>query len=393
MVAGQQPAYAGGPLYTLLKAAHAVALARHLDQTGKPVAALFWCASEDHDLGEADHADLIARDGRITRLRADLGGGSQALRHRFAAIGWEALVAGLAAHEPAGLGQTWVRDHAPRAGETFGAWHCRLLMSLLPTLTAIEGHVLRPAWRATLRQALESWPAAALAAHRSAHCAAGGSDPFGPLDAPPVFFDAPDGRRALSPAAARAQFELDPDQLSPGAALRPILQQAALPCTHFIAGPGELAYHALLTPLYPALGVGAPILVQRSRATLIPAWFQRACSARGWEPHALPAHEPAFHDNGLNALDAALATLIATHPELPASHARLRRERDRLERGLIRRRAPQRLGALRAWLRPRQQPQERVMPMLQAVWAYGPGLARLCVEHAASLPHDTFLRV
>jgi len=61
IVTGQQPALGGGPLFTLAKTAHAVAVARHLSATGTPAVPVFWCASEDHDRGEADHADLIAR--------------------------------------------------------------------------------------------------------------------------------------------------------------------------------------------------------------------------------------------------------------------------------------------------------------------------------------------
>ena len=29
---------------------------------------IFWCASEDHDRGEADHADLLHANGSIERL-------------------------------------------------------------------------------------------------------------------------------------------------------------------------------------------------------------------------------------------------------------------------------------------------------------------------------------
>jgi hypothetical protein len=51
VVTGQQPAVGGGPLYTLVKVAHAVSLARALGAAAGGVAPLFWCASEDHDLG------------------------------------------------------------------------------------------------------------------------------------------------------------------------------------------------------------------------------------------------------------------------------------------------------------------------------------------------------
>ncbi|MBA3686041.1 MAG: bacillithiol biosynthesis BshC, partial [Planctomycetes bacterium] len=73
---GQQPAVGGGPLYALVKAAHAVALAERLSRADRPVLPLFWCASEDHDLGECGHVDLIRRDGAVQRLAPDLGSGT-----------------------------------------------------------------------------------------------------------------------------------------------------------------------------------------------------------------------------------------------------------------------------------------------------------------------------
>jgi hypothetical protein len=393
VVAGQQPAYGCGPLYTLLKAAHAVALARSLNRPAAPVAALFWSASEDHDLGEADHLDLLQRDGRILRLTADFAGGRQALRHRPAATGWDALIHELERLSPHGLGRAWVTTHAPRPDELLGAWQCRILTGLLADLTAIEAHRLRPLWREGLARALTAWPEQALAAHRAAHLAAGGSDPFGPLTQAPVFADRSAGRTPLDPDQALQLFAHEPEVLSPGAALRPILQQVALPCSHFIAGPGELAYHALLTPLYSHFGVEAPVLVPRCRATLIPSWFRRACASRGWEVAALPTREPPLDPSALADLDAAINRLRGAHPDVPGHLARLTSARDRLAKALHRQVHPTRLGALRAWIEPRAKPQERVLSIIQAVWEFGPGLAQALVDHAADEQRGQWLQV
>ena len=127
IVTGQQPAVGGGPLYTLVKVAHAVALGRARQE---PV--LFWCASEDHDLGEAGHADFVRRDGRISRLNVDLGGGRAALRHRAAATWWTVVRPALAAELGPGLGSDFLDAQAPRGDEGMGAWLCRLLGVLFP---------------------------------------------------------------------------------------------------------------------------------------------------------------------------------------------------------------------------------------------------------------------
>ncbi len=243
---------------------------------------MFWCASEDHDLGEAGHADLVLRDGSIRRLAGALGGGHASLRHRPAAATWAALVAGCREHLGAGLGAAWLEAQQPRADEGYGAWLCRLMAALFAShgLLCVEGHQLRPLWTATVGRALDAWPVAALAAQRARRLAAGGGDAFGELAAPPLFADRPAGRSALDPAAARALLAQAPLELSPGAALRPVLQQAALPCVAYVAGPGELAYHHLIAPLYAALGVPRPALVRRCSLTLVPGWVERA--ARAW---------------------------------------------------------------------------------------------------------------
>ena len=69
---GQQPGLFGGPLYTLYKALSAARLAEDLERLlDKPVMALFWMASEDHDWEEAAQAGLL--DGANELRRLDLG--------------------------------------------------------------------------------------------------------------------------------------------------------------------------------------------------------------------------------------------------------------------------------------------------------------------------------
>jgi uncharacterized protein YllA (UPF0747 family) len=403
VVTGQQPAYGGGPLYSLVKTAHALALARRLSAAGLPSVAVFWCASEDHDVGEAGHADLVLRDGSIRRLAGALGGGHASLRHRPAAATWAALVAGCREHLGAGLGAGWLEAHQPLADEGYGAWLCRLMAALFASqgLLCVEGHQLRPLWTATVGRALDAWPGAALAAQRARRLAAGGGDAFGELAAPPLFADRPAGRSALDPGAARALLAQAPLELSPGAALRPVLQQAALPCVAYVAGPGELSYHHLIAPLYAALGVPRPALVRRCSLTLVPGWVERAARAwgattqqvvAGGAAPRLASDDPAALLGGLAgalaALDRSAAGLAdGQRARLVTGVAALRRAEARLAASLARgaRQAAGRpaWGALHAWLAPRGQPQERTMSLFQAIWEHGPGLADRLVAEAA----------
>jgi uncharacterized protein YllA (UPF0747 family) len=395
IVTGQQPAVGGGPLYSLVKTAHVIALARALGTNAVPV---FWCASEDHDLGEAGHADVIARDGSIHRFTGDLGGGRASLRFRPANAWWDALIVHCQQHLGTGVGHTWLEQHRPQSDEGMGAWTCRLLCALFSAhgLVSIEGHLLRPLWTTTLRRAIDAWPAGSLADLRQQLLTAGAADPFGPLESPPLFADRADGRIAVDAAQTRTLLANEPTALSPGASLRPILQQAALPALAYVGGPGELAYHRFIMPLYAALGVAAPILIPRCSLTLVPSWVRRGCERWQVAPEAIAGQTPALPSGTntvLEQLDSALRALEQQalpdthHRRLQAGMVRLRRERDRLAESLTRgdRQAAERpaWGALQGWLHPRGGRQERTLSLFQAVWQFGPGIADRLVDAAA----------
>jgi hypothetical protein len=400
VVCGQQPAVGGGPLYTLVKAAHAVATADALAARGRPAVAVFWCASEDHDLGEAGHADLVQRDGTVVRVAHGLGGGRASLRFRPAAAWWDALVARCRDALGPGAGEEFLRAHAPRGEEGMGAWLNRLLGAVFPRLVRVEGHRLRPLWTGPLGTALSRWPAAALAAARRERLAQGDEDAFGELPEPPLFADRADGRAKLTSREADALLEKRPLELSPGAALRPVLQQAALPAALYLGGPGELAYHAFITPLYAALGVLRPELLPRASLALAPSWFERALAPWQFAPEAmredtqtprLPDERDAL-DGPLAALDQALAALeraASGRPRVASRLPRLRRAQRRIAAGLQLERRHQRelapFGPLRDWLFPRGAPQERLMSLFQALWEHGPGLGAQLVASTALL--------
>ena len=61
VVTGQQVTLFGGPLFTILKAATAIRKAKDASVAGQPHVPIFWLATEDHDLAEADHVTLPSR--------------------------------------------------------------------------------------------------------------------------------------------------------------------------------------------------------------------------------------------------------------------------------------------------------------------------------------------
>src|SRR5882757_4909975 len=61
VVTGQQVTLFGGPLFTILKAATTIRKAKDASIAGSPHVPVFWLATEDHDLAEADHVSLPDR--------------------------------------------------------------------------------------------------------------------------------------------------------------------------------------------------------------------------------------------------------------------------------------------------------------------------------------------
>jgi uncharacterized protein YllA (UPF0747 family) len=72
VVTGQQVTLFGGPLFTILKAATAIRKAKDASISGSAHVPIFWLATEDHDLAEADHVTLPDRhELKTLRLGAD----------------------------------------------------------------------------------------------------------------------------------------------------------------------------------------------------------------------------------------------------------------------------------------------------------------------------------
>src|SRR5260370_34353471 len=77
VVTGQQVTLFGGPLFTILKAATAIRKARDASIAGSPHIPIFWLATEDHDLAEADHVTFPDRHQlRTLRLASEHVNGS-----------------------------------------------------------------------------------------------------------------------------------------------------------------------------------------------------------------------------------------------------------------------------------------------------------------------------
>jgi bacillithiol biosynthesis cysteine-adding enzyme BshC len=81
----------------------------------------------------------------------------------------------------------------------------------------------------------------------------------------------------------RDLIERAPEQVSPNVLLRPIVQDFLLPTLAYVAGPSEVAYHAQISPLYHALGMGMPPVVPRAGFTVIERKMQKLLTKYGLE--------------------------------------------------------------------------------------------------------------
>lgn len=293
VLAGQQPGLLGAPLYNAWKALHAIRLARAASAAwGVPVVAGFWNHADDHDVAEVHHAWVQNPHLDLQRVTlANLDSGRAPLgeivlddeRHRLGAV--RELLRQLVAGEP--HAEEALARFVPRSGETFATAFTRLLLELFGAHGLL---VIEPAWiRTALGRALARLvvldPGRALARGAAALERAGHAPGIDPSAAALVYHHEEGHRRALraveqgfrydgepgsrTGAELAAEIVQSPLEWSPGALLRPIAQDLALPVAAYVGGWGELAYHAELPPLREAAGAPATPFVPRLSATVL----------------------------------------------------------------------------------------------------------------------------
>ncbi len=311
VVTGQQLGLFLGPLFTLHKAATAVAAAKALQaETGVPAVPLFWLQSEDHDAAEIDHAWLPRPPGAPVKLHASLQGagrasvGSLQTSPQLPKIldDLELMLHGLphAAATLALLRDTW------RPGEPLSLAVARHIDALLGDSGLVILDPRHPAMvqaGAALHQQVidQHGEIESLLQDRSAKLQAAGFEPQVALrPGSPLNFVAPagdgtprfrlraqgdqwqvlrrDGEQVLSDAQLRA---LPPSAFSTSALLRPLLQDLLLPCAAYVGGPAELGYLAQIQPLYPLLSIAPSQPIARAGFTWLEGWLQQAMAEHG----------------------------------------------------------------------------------------------------------------
>jgi bacillithiol biosynthesis cysteine-adding enzyme BshC len=431
VVTGQQLTLLGGPLFTLLKAATAIRKAK--DAGAVPI---FWLATEDHDMAEADHVSLPSRHElhtlRVLHEAADAG----------LPVGSVRLGAGISSVVDQAaelLGPSPVLD-AIQASYTPEATFAEAFGKLLASIFAEQGLILIDAadrrfhalGAPVLRYALEQ-PAEleALLLKRNEQLEQHGyaAQVLVTSGSSTLFLIDEEGtrlalkRRDAGWSAGKKIYSTDellaildaaPERLSPNALLRPVFQDYILPTAAYIGGPAEIAYFAQSQVLYQAiLGRTTPVLPRLSATLVDPAiaavMAQHEVSlndvlrtkpedlAQRLGARSMPVEGKRKLASAGNALDAELESLTAWMRAVDESLGRsadvaaskMRYQMNRLRRlaanhqleveGSLRRH----VDAIYRALYPDGHPQERVIGAAAFLAKYGEGLIPLLVEHGA----------
>jgi bacillithiol synthase len=437
VVTGQQVGLFLGPLYTIYKAASAVAVARALAAaSGAPVVPVFWLQTEDHDLPEIAGCGVPGR-AACEQLAVPVDAGNRiSIAHLRLPAEVAACLEALA--ELLGEG-TDARAHLERLRRHYrpGARWADAFAGVLAELFAPEGLVVidprTPALAAAAApvhaRAIEHAEriAAELIAHGEALARAGRPVPVHVRPGAPLSFFHPDGaegpRVRLAPAggdhyaevagerswdraALLAALAADPRRCSTSALLRPIVQDTLLPTAAYVGGPGELAYLAQMPPLYRSFDRTPPAVVPRARFRVVDARARRLLDRLGLAPADAERPEPELlarlrppgprgQGSGAEVARRLLEPFLGAHAALEAELAHpgpqiakaLARTRGSVERavgrlaGKIERAAlyedaalVEAVRALRARLHPDGAPQERVLGL--------PGLAATLGDRA-----------
>lgn len=294
VVTGQQPGFLTSPLYSLYKALQAVRLARELSTAWqRPVIALFWNHADDHDVAEVHHAYLQNRNLDLQKIAlAGLSSGRVSLarivldenEQHLSAI--RALIAQTVDDQP--FGERALDVFMPRSGETFARAFTRSFTELLGPqgLVVLEPDWIRGPIGAALARIVAADPLPELirgADEVRAHDHAVAIEPAGAAllyridekGARLALRAGGDGFRYDGESGSRTLVELAaeivdaPLAWSPGALLRPIVQDLCLPVAAYIGGYGELAYHAELALLRTRLDAPHTPFVPRVSCTLV----------------------------------------------------------------------------------------------------------------------------
>jgi bacillithiol biosynthesis cysteine-adding enzyme BshC len=293
IVTGQQVGLFSGPAYTLYKAISAIAAAAELTRRGIDAVPVFWLATEDHDLAEVNHT--------FWNTRAGLARYELPLREEDAGKRVGQVKLGPAVEELVGAASQTLQgafsDEMLRAlrecytpDETYGSAFGRLLAKLLAGrgiifLDPMDRRLHRLAVP-VFRKALEKCEALGDALlERSKQLEECGfhaqvkitrettllfcvvEERREPIHRKNGKFSA--GKASFTREELLAAIENRPEDFSPNALLRPVMEDTLLPTAAYVGGPAEVAYMAQAQVVYQEILGRMPAILPRASFTVV----------------------------------------------------------------------------------------------------------------------------
>jgi bacillithiol synthase len=322
VVSGQQVGLFGGPSYSIYKALMAIQVADDLTRQGTQAVPIFWMATEDHDVDEIRHTTWF-HDGRQTRFELPVPEASDAgkpvgrlkLGPRISEIAKEA--SDILEQQGSTLLAHILRDsYAPH--ESYSSAFAKLFarvfagrgLILLDPLDA-ELHKLAAPIYAQVARERDGLNDTLLHRGKALEKAGYAVQVKVTTKSTPLFFmgdsgsgpgshtsaDSAGGAVAVKPASTTAatarlvisattagfqagnkswtkeEFQQavarEPENFSPNALLRPVVQDFLLPTAAYVAGSAEISYFAQSEILYRALLGRMPVMLPRAGFTLV----------------------------------------------------------------------------------------------------------------------------
>ncbi len=322
ILTGQQAGLGLGPLYTIYKALAAAKWARKMEtETNRPVIALFWVASDDHDLAEANALSWIANDGSIRQSHAH----QENQHHRLPMAKTEItpdLAEKLIEELTSTTLETEFREEILQSlrhalfqnSATFESQFLSLFLKwiaplgivhVIPSLGSLRKRAL-PIMRRELQSATHS---SNLMMETGEKLRQAGLEPLIhrrgdevnffifhrnerskiTLNSTDIFtIEGSDFQEEISREDLAELLESTPEAFSPNVVTRPLVADSLFPSVASVVGPGEIAYLAQVIPLYEKFSMESPTLIPRPSALLLDARVRRSAEKLSIPPAEFP---------------------------------------------------------------------------------------------------------
>jgi bacillithiol synthase len=293
IVTGQQVGLFSGPAYSIYKALDAIHWAERLTRAGVEAVPIFWLATEDHDLAEANQVFFGERYS-IARLEVPLPEGVEGQSVGRISLGASArAIVEHAAELLQGPAKPAIVDAfnaAYRAEETFGSAFGKLFarvmkgrgLILLDPLDKALHELARPICRTAVESA-EAITGELLFRRKQLDRSGFHAQVKVTEQSTLLFLDVNGKREALrrkngeflggdlrlSASELLRKIDETPEAFSASVLLRPVLQDSILPTTAYIGGPAEVAYMAQAQVVYQRVLGRMPAILPRASFTLI----------------------------------------------------------------------------------------------------------------------------